>query len=94
MYEYCLIPEAVYNVTSITTGRSRKYTNLYGSFIYNYYPAKIYSIGISRKKTNTGFGYLIASPEKALSDKIYLDKSSNINSVSAMIDFEQAKNEV
>jgi hypothetical protein len=84
-YEYALsyhglIPERVYTVTSATTYCSQEYTTELGHFSYTKIPSKAYSIGIEWKFDERDGGYMLATPEKALCDKIYADKRiSNIS---------------
>lgn len=84
-YEYALsyhglIPERVYTVTSATTYRSEEYTTEVGAFSYKKIPLKAYSLGIDWKFDEHEGGYMIATAEKALCDKIYADKRMvNIN---------------
>lgn len=78
-YEYALsyhglIPERVYTVTSATTYRSEEYTTDVGAFSYKKIPLKAYSLGIDWKFDENEGGYMIATAEKALCDKIYADK--------------------
>lgn len=69
---YGLIPERVETLTSVTTGRSCSFNTPFGFFSYRKRDIKNYPIGIRREEVeNTGF--LIASPEKALYDKVYFD---------------------
>lgn len=63
---YGLIPEAVYNYTSITTKKTNKFNNKLGCFIYHHLQERHYW-GFVEKK-----GILIAEPEKALLDYLYL----------------------
>ena len=86
-YEYALsyhglIPERVYTVTSATTYRSYEYTTDIGNFSYTKIPLNAYPLGIEWHYTNTDGGFMIATPEKALCDKIYTDK--RINAISQM----------
>ena len=70
---YGLIPETPALVTSIALGRSREFSNDFGVFSYRYCRSQAYHIGI----TTTGEGqnrFLVATPEKALFDKILFDK--------------------
>lgn len=68
-----LIPERVEEVTSVTTGKARRYETPFGVFTYRPLPAERFEAGIT-------FGgdppsrFLIASPEKALADKVWCDK--------------------
>jgi predicted transcriptional regulator of viral defense system len=68
-----LIPEMPAVVTSIAMGRSRKFINDFGIFSYRYCRSKAYSIGVFA----VGDGqnrFLIATPEKAVFDKVFYDK--------------------
>ena len=71
--KYSLIPEAVYNTyTSATFNKSRKksYKNNFGIFTYQDIPKNAYPYGILTYVENE-YVYHIATPEKALCDKIY-----------------------
>jgi hypothetical protein len=81
LYEYGLIPEKVVNITSVTTGRKKIYKNELGIFSYLSLPRELYSVATTWKNDNSKECYLIAKPEKALCDKIYLDKTAKISSV-------------
>ncbi len=70
---YGLIPERVYSVTSATSYRSWEYSTEIGKFSYTKISSKVYSLGLEWKYDNRDGGYLIATPEKALYDKIYKD---------------------
>ena len=69
-----LIPERVYTITSATSKKSIEYSTSIGNFSYQKIPAKAYSLGIDWKYSELDGGYFIATPEKALCDKIYADK--------------------
>ncbi|MCK4539132.1 MAG: hypothetical protein KAV42_10090 [Candidatus Krumholzibacteria bacterium] len=77
---YGMIPESVEGVTSVTTGRSRRFETPVGLFSYRSVPAAAFSVGIDRMETRDGKSFLIALPEKALADKIRLDHGSGISS--------------
>jgi len=68
-----LIPERVAAVTSVTTGRSREFTTTFGRFSYQSISEPRYAVGVILEQGETG-SFLIASPEKALADKVYGDK--------------------
>lgn len=69
---YGMIPERVHTVTSMTLGRNKEYYTSIGDFSYLNLPARCYSIGITQKKSPDFLGgFLIASPEKALSDMVF-----------------------
>ena len=70
---YGLIPEAVYKTyTSATFSKRRRktYQNHFGVFTYRDIPAAVYPLGILLYEEN-GYSYQIATPEKALCDKLY-----------------------
>ena len=68
---YGLIPEIAYNVSSVTTGRRKSYNTFLGTFIYHHLKDEYYSLGYLVER-NDVTNYLIATPEKALCDKLYL----------------------
>lgn len=67
-----LIPEAVYEITSATMKRSREFENAFGRYRYRNVPRKVYPLGIERR-TEGGIPFLMASPTKALCDRIALE---------------------
>lgn len=69
---YGLIPERVYGYNSATCGKGRKknYCNHYGNFTYQDVPMQIFSLGVEMLEEQ-GYYYSIATPEKALCDKLY-----------------------
>ncbi len=70
---YGLIPEAVYTFTSATfeKKKAKEYENHYGRFSYRDVPSDAYPFVIVIKEEN-GYVYRIATPEKALCDKLYI----------------------
>ena len=70
---YGFIPERVVAVTSATLSRSRKFDTPIGSFTYRKLPDRKYSIGIDQQTTEANQHFLIATPAKALADKIWSD---------------------
>lgn len=69
---YGLIPEAVFEITSATLKRPAEFQNIFGRFHYRKVPEIVYSIGIERV-TESGLPFLIASPTKAVCDRIALE---------------------
>lgn len=67
-----LIPEAVYEVTSATMRRSREFENTFARYRYRTVPRRVYPVGVERR-TEGGIPFLIASPTKALCDRIALE---------------------
>lgn len=71
--QYSLIPEIVYNTFTSATfnkGKTKKHENLFGLFTYRDVPSLVYNLGVNIVEEN-GYSYQIASPEKALCDKLY-----------------------
>ena len=70
--EYGLIPEAVYVFTCATFNKKKikTYTNKFGTFIYRDVPNNVFSYGVM-VNVDGNYAYHIATPEKALCDKLY-----------------------
>ena len=69
---YKMIPERVMATTSVTTRKTKKFTNPLGVFIYRQVNVSLF-FGFVAKKDEFGFPYFMAEPEKALLDYIYLN---------------------
>jgi predicted transcriptional regulator of viral defense system len=67
-----LIPEAVFEITSATLRRPIEFENAFGRYRFRTVPAKVYPLGIERV-TDSDVPFLIASPTKALCDRIALE---------------------
>ena len=67
---YGLIPELAFQVTSVTTGRKKIFETAVGTFTYQHLKPTYYSLGYQLRREG-GSGYLVATPEKALCDKLY-----------------------
>jgi hypothetical protein len=70
---YGFIPERVVVVTSVTLSRSRRFETPVGLFTYRSLSCRKYSIGIDQHALEAGQHFLIATPAKALADKIWTD---------------------
>jgi hypothetical protein len=68
-----LIPERVETITSITTRRSRDFDTPFGTFSYRMLKGRRYAVG-AILETAGKTSFLVASPEKALADKVWTDK--------------------
>jgi len=79
-----LIPERVEALTSVTPSRSRRFSTPVGLFIYRQIPARAYEVGMIRVEGEHGQAFLIASPEKALADKIVSVRGAPIASIGEM----------
>lgn len=77
-----LIPERVYEISSMTMRPSKKINNAIGRFSYRFVPSPYYSFGVKSVELAVGQVALIASPEKALCDKIVSTKGLLLRSVS------------
>lgn len=65
-----MIPEQVYEITSVTTGRSKIYDTPAGRFSYRHLPLPYYSFGQQSLELAKNQVAVVATPEKALCDKI------------------------
>jgi len=75
-----LIPERVETVTSVTSGRSRVFDTPVGRFTYRMISMKAFPVGVDRVETGDGRAFLIATPEKALSDALVADRRETVGS--------------
>lgn len=66
-----LIPERAETVTSVTPHKSKSYATPVGHFTYRQVKKEYYSYGIQSQILADGRGFLMASPEKAIADKVY-----------------------
>ncbi|MDR2285376.1 MAG: hypothetical protein LBE37_19345 [Sphingobacterium sp.] len=82
-----LIPERVYEISSMTMRPSKKINNAMGRFSYRFVPSPYYSFGIKSVELAVGQVALVASPEKALCDKIISTKGLILRSVSQTYNF-------
>ncbi len=76
-----MIPERTYEISSVTIKTSKKYKNKVGRFSYQQLKTPYYSYGIKIIKSTPKQTILIASPEKALCDKIILTAKINLRSI-------------
>lgn len=84
---YGLIPEAVHEFTSATFGKGKKklYHNHFGNYSYRDVPKEAFSIGTTMISED-GYYYSIATPEKALCDKLYtLPPVKNLKELQTML---------
>jgi hypothetical protein len=87
LHYFGLIPERVEAVTSVTTGRSRKYATPVGLFSYRKIPLAAFRIGMDRVELDEGRSFLIATPEKALADKIRDDRGNALQTQRRLMDY-------
>ncbi len=70
---YRLIPERVEIVTSVTTAKTRQFDTFLGRFTYRTLALRKYNTGVDQQTLEPGRHFLIASPAKALVDKVWAD---------------------
>ena len=68
-----MIPERVTAVTSVTTGKARRFQTPFGLFTFRPIPMTAYPLGIAQAQSGPDH-FLIATPEKALADFVLGDR--------------------
>lgn len=81
-----LIPERVLAVTSITPKRGKRFVTPVGLFVYRRVPQTSFYMGMDRVEQNN-FSFLIATPERALADKLRDDRGCSIRSQSEIVSY-------
>ncbi len=82
-----MIPERVYEINSITLKTSHLYNTPIGSFTYRHLDVPYYSFGLQRVELGDNQFALMASPEKAICDKIITTSGITFRSQSQTIAF-------
>ena len=82
-----LIPERVYEISSVTTKTSKLYKTPVGRFRFQRLTTPYYSCGIQNIAYSSKQTILIATPEKALCDKIVLTSKINLRSIKQTKEF-------
>jgi len=82
-----MIPERVYEISSVTTKTSKLYKTPVGRYSYKQLRTPYYSYGIKSIEYSSKQAVLIASREKALCDKIVLTPKINLRSVKQTKEF-------
>lgn len=82
-----LIPERVYEISSVSTKTSKIYQTSLGHFSFQHLTTPYYSFGIRSVRLTEFQTAMIASPEKALCDKIVLTAGVQLRSISQTMDF-------
>lgn len=72
LFFYGLIPEKVEDITSVTTKKTTLIRNSFGVFRYQHLNTKCF-LGFEQVEEKGGFSFLIATPEKAIVDFLYLN---------------------
>lgn len=84
LQHYGMIPERVEALTSVTTGRSRRFETPVGLFLYRQIPSAAFRIGMARVEAGPDKSFLIATAEKALADKVRDDRGNGIKTAAEM----------
>ena len=84
---YGLIPERVYTVTSMSTKASKEFKTTIGLYSYSHLPLPYYSFGIKSILLHEKQQVLMASPEKALADKIVNTAGVILRSINNVQDY-------
>ena len=82
-----LIPEGVLEVSSVTTRRASIYDTPLGQFSYTRLPLPFYRVGVLQAQNMDGTAFLMATPEKALCDKVALTRNLPVFSIADMQTF-------
>lgn len=69
---YGLIPERVHELTCVCMRRGRVVENSLGRFSYMTLPKQLFPVGIQQITVSEQISFLMATPEKALCDKVLL----------------------
>lgn len=77
-----MIPERSYEISSVTLKTSKTYKTPVGRFSYRHLKTPYYSYGLKNVAYSSKQTILIASPEKAICDKIVLTAGINLRSIS------------
>lgn len=70
LHYHGLTPERVEAVTSVTPKRGARFATPVGLFLYSSVPEAAFAVGLGRVESEDGRAFLIATPEKALADKL------------------------
>lgn len=73
---YEMIPEGIHGVTSITIRRVKRFDTPLGRFQYRVIHERAFGVGVCSMRVG-GSNVLLATPERALLDKLYLDSAGN-----------------
>ncbi len=82
-----MIPERVFSTISLTTKRAKQFDTPLGNFSYIQTIAPYFAIGAVQELFNQKYAFLIASPEKALCDKMVFTRQLNLNSQKAVASY-------
>ncbi len=84
---YGMIPERVSEITSATSKNEKLFDTPIGRFSYKKIPLRAYSLGVDWLYDDVEGGRFIATPEKALCDKIRYDRGIGTLTQGAMVEY-------
>ena len=84
---HALIPERVEALTSVTTGRSRRFETPVGLFTYRKISVPAFRFGMTRIELDGQSAFLIAIAEKALADKLQAVRGTGIKTLRQMREY-------
>ncbi len=84
---YGMIPEKVSEITSATSKNEKLFDTPIGRFSYKKVPLQAYSLGVDWLYDDAQGGRFIATPEKALCDKIRYDRGIGTLTQRAMVEY-------
>jgi predicted transcriptional regulator of viral defense system len=87
LHYHGLTPERVETVTSVTCGRSRTFDTPVGTFAYRMIPLEAFRTGMDQVELDAGRSFLIATPEKALADRIVAERGAGITTRQELLDY-------
>src|SRR5690606_2754608 len=87
LFYYGLIRERVYEISSLTTKASRSFNTVLGLFTYTRLPLPYYSFGLKMLRLPSNQYAIVASPEKALCDKIITTSGLTLRSIRNAYDY-------
>lgn len=87
LFYHGLIPEQPKAVTSATPSRPKRFFTPMGLFTYRRVPSPAYSAGVDRVQLDDGTAFLLATPEKALADKLHDDRGTGVRSRADMLSY-------
>ncbi len=87
LHYWGLIPERVYEISSVTTKTTKTYSTPLGRFSFQYLATPYYSFGLESVRLTEQQTAIIACREKALCDKIILTSGVFLRSIRQTRDF-------
>jgi hypothetical protein len=87
MFYWGLIPERVYEITSVTNKQSKRFLTQKVTYSFTYLPMPYYAVGIQSLALTEKQIVMIASPEKCICDKIITTAGVNLRSKKQAMNF-------